>query len=679
MPDAVKTVGRYEVVRELGRGGMATVYLARQLDLDRFVALKELGAFHAADPSFAQRFIRESRVAGSLSHPSIVTVHEYFEHDGTPYIAMEFVAGGSLRPFVAGRMTLVQISGTLEAVLAGLAHAEHQGIVHRDLKPENLMVTQDGRVKIADFGIAKATTSMHTGSFVTATGVTVGTPAYMAPEQAMAQDVGPWTDLYSVGCIAFEMFVGRVPFHDSDAPMAILLRHINEPIPPVKSIDPAIDPAISDWIEALLVKDPGARTRSATEAWDAYEEIADRLLPRRWRREARLAERTGVPAAPEPAEQREPTEPPPAPAPFTPPPPDLPPGPLLPPVEGQFDDAAEATFVMSEAAAPAPPPPRGEPRRVRAGALIAAGVLVVAAIAAVVLLGGGGGGGGGGDGDTGGSSQTVEVPDRPNAMGAIGDRIWVSTRAGTVGFTPPSDRLVERGREATQGGRTISGDDRSLWIPVPEDRRVVQLDAKTGAPEKVGITTQGTPKALAVSPDSVYVSQTDGTQTWLRRYDRATGGVRSQPIPVPEGTQRIALRDVIWVLAQMPGRDQVIRYADNGTELGSTPVGEGATAISYGGGYFWITGAKDGSLTRLDPETHATKRFRVGGNPQNARYGLGAVWVTNPERHALQRVDPRTGDVKDYAAGPRPFSLAITDTGVWVGDTSENDVRFVEP
>src|SRR6478609_1084707 len=166
MPEVMKTVGRYEILREVGRGGMAMVYLARQTDLDRFVALKELGAFHASDPSFAQRFLRESRVAGSLSHPNIVTVHDYFEHDGPPYIA---------------RMNLAQIGGVLEGLLAGLTHGESHGIVHRDLKPENLMVTSDGRVKIADFGIAKATASAASGAFLTAKGTTVGTPAYMAP------------------------------------------------------------------------------------------------------------------------------------------------------------------------------------------------------------------------------------------------------------------------------------------------------------------------------------------------------------------------------------------------------------------------------------------------------------------------------------------------------------------
>src|SRR6266545_2533242 len=138
MPDVMKTVGRYEILRDIGRGGMAIVYLARQTDLARFVALKELGAFHAADPSFAERFLRESRLAGSLSHPNIVTVHDYFESDGTPYIAMEYVSGGSLRPHI-GHMSLTQVAGVLDGMLSALDYAEQHHVVHRDLKPENVM------------------------------------------------------------------------------------------------------------------------------------------------------------------------------------------------------------------------------------------------------------------------------------------------------------------------------------------------------------------------------------------------------------------------------------------------------------------------------------------------------------------------------------------------------------
>jgi hypothetical protein len=285
----MRKVGRYVILRELGSGGMATVYLAKQVDLDRLVALKELSVLRLKDPAFARRFLRESRVAGSLAHPNIVTVHDYFEVDGTPYIAMEYVSNGSLRPRI-GQLTPAQIGGVLAGVLAGLAHAERRGVVHRDLKPENLMVTDDGRVKITDFGIAKATSSVRTMAELTATGTTLGTPNYMAPEQAMGKEIGPWSDLYSLGIVAFEMLVGRVPFYDTQEPMAVLMRQAREPIPSVRSLCPDVDPAISDWVARLLVKDPARRTRSATAAWRELEEALIGALGPRWDRGAGLAE-----------------------------------------------------------------------------------------------------------------------------------------------------------------------------------------------------------------------------------------------------------------------------------------------------------------------------------------------------------------------------------------------------
>jgi serine/threonine protein kinase len=179
-----RRVGRYRILRVIGRGAMATVYLARQTDLVRDVALKELALFENAGPDVARRFLHEARLAGSFSHPNIVTVHDYLEHDGAPYIAMEYLPRGSLRPYV-GRMSLAQVGGVLEGLLGGLAHAEERGVVHRDLKPENIMVTSQGSVKIADFGIAKATSATQTGANLTTTGTTLGTPRYMSPERAM--------------------------------------------------------------------------------------------------------------------------------------------------------------------------------------------------------------------------------------------------------------------------------------------------------------------------------------------------------------------------------------------------------------------------------------------------------------------------------------------------------------
>jgi predicted Ser/Thr protein kinase len=311
-----RRVGRYEIISELGRGGMATVYLARQRDLDRLVALKELSALRQSDPAFTRRFLRESRLAGSLSHPNIVTVHDYFESHGTPYIAMEYVDGGSLRPHI-GHMALTQVVGVLEGMLSALDHAERHDIVHRDLKPENVLLTSDGRVKIADFGIAKATTSAHQRSLLTSTGMTVGTPNYMAPEQAMGQELGPSTDLYSLGVMAFEFFVGHVPFHDTEEPVAVLMRQVSDPIPPAHAVNAEVDEAISNWIGHLLVKEPADRIQSAGDAWDELEEIVITLVGARWRRSSRIL-----------APSRRPPDVPPGPA--TPPPSEAARPPLMP-------------------------------------------------------------------------------------------------------------------------------------------------------------------------------------------------------------------------------------------------------------------------------------------------------------------------------------------------------------
>ena len=161
------------------------------------------------------------------------------------------------------------------------------------------MVTADGRVKITDFGIAKASARIEEQERAPTSDVTVGTPAYMAPEQALGEPVGPWTDLYSLGIIAYEQLLGRVPFHDTDASDAMLLRHIKERIPSPASVDPGINQALSDWVSQLLVKDPGKRGSDPRMAWEQLEEIVIDLLGPRWRRHAQLLEPgVGAPRGP---------------------------------------------------------------------------------------------------------------------------------------------------------------------------------------------------------------------------------------------------------------------------------------------------------------------------------------------------------------------------------------------
>jgi tRNA A-37 threonylcarbamoyl transferase component Bud32 len=284
---AARTVGRYEILRQIGQGGMATVYLARQTGLDREVALKELDRFGVADQRvFTSRFVREAKLAGSLGHPNIVTVLDYFEHEGRPYIAMEYLEGGSLREYL-GDLSDTQVVGVLEGLLAGLTHAESRGIAHRDIKPENILVTGEGRVKLADFGIARAYNAAL--SVLTVAGTTVGTPRYMAPEQATGQQLSAATDLYAVGVVAYEMLVGHVPFDSDENALAIVWQHVNDPLPDPRAARPDLDPRLCRWLEELLAKDPTDRPPSAHAALDALEEIVLDMLGGRWRRDARLA------------------------------------------------------------------------------------------------------------------------------------------------------------------------------------------------------------------------------------------------------------------------------------------------------------------------------------------------------------------------------------------------------
>ena len=288
MPEVLKRVGRYDLLEVIGRGGAAVVYLAHQRDLQRHVALKELAPYQAADTSFAERFVEESRLAGSMNHANVVTVHEFFEDGGVPYIAMEYLPNGSLRQYI-GELSTAQIAGVLEGVLAGLSHGEAHGIVHRDLKPENLLVAADGRVKIADFGVARAYNQAPTRAVVTVAGTTIGTPDLHVARAGAGQRPDPATDLYSLGVVAWELLTGQVPFEETDTPG-------RRPLPPRPRADPVgahgrpeVDEGIAAWLGRMLAKAPEERFQSADEAWLELEEIVLELLGPRWRREARLA------------------------------------------------------------------------------------------------------------------------------------------------------------------------------------------------------------------------------------------------------------------------------------------------------------------------------------------------------------------------------------------------------
>src|SRR2546427_7834974 len=222
---------RYKVVRKLGAGGMADVYLAEDQELGRPVAIKILNDRHAQDDQFVERFRREAKNAASLSHPNIVSIYDRGEAEGSYYIAMEYLDGRTLKELLVrnGPPPIPIAIDYARQILSALAFAHRNGIVHRDIKPHNIVVGGDGRLKVTDFGIARSGASQ-----MTEVGSIVGTAQYLSPEQARGAPVDPRSDLYSLGIVLYEMLTGHVPF-TGDTPVEIAMKHLSQiPEPPSK-------------------------------------------------------------------------------------------------------------------------------------------------------------------------------------------------------------------------------------------------------------------------------------------------------------------------------------------------------------------------------------------------------------------------------------------------------------
>ncbi|MFF1814465.1 Stk1 family PASTA domain-containing Ser/Thr kinase [Streptomyces sp. NPDC058251] len=260
--------GRYELGQVLGRGGMAEVYLAHDTRLGRTVAVKTLRADLARDPSFQARFRREAQSAASLNHPAIVAVYDTGEDyiDGTsiPYIVMEYVDGSTLRELLhSGRKLLPERAMEMTiGILQALEYSHRNGIVHRDIKPANVMLTRNGQVKVMDFGIARA--MGDAGMTMTQTAAVIGTAQYLSPEQAKGEQVDARSDLYSTGCLLYELLTVRPPFI-GDSPVAVAYQHVREEAQPPSVFDPEITPEMDAIVLKALVKDPDYRYQSADE------------------------------------------------------------------------------------------------------------------------------------------------------------------------------------------------------------------------------------------------------------------------------------------------------------------------------------------------------------------------------------------------------------------------------
>ena len=288
-------LGNYDIVEEIGRGGMAVVYRAYQRSLNRHVAIKVLAPQLSFDQQFVKRFQREARAAAKLQHPNIVVIHDVAHQQGIYFLVMELLEGRTLKQLIEqkGSLSPERSARIVEQVASALDYAHQQGFVHRDIKPANIFVGKDDRTTLADFGIAKAASETQ---HLTRTGMLIGTPEYMSPEQAEGGEVDYRTDLYALGVVLYQMLAGRVPFQ-STTPHATLHAVIYEPPPPLRQLRPGLSSAVESVVMKSIAKQPAQRFQGGSEMVAALQA-------------ALAGQPTGALAAPPPR----PTAPPPRPA-----------------------------------------------------------------------------------------------------------------------------------------------------------------------------------------------------------------------------------------------------------------------------------------------------------------------------------------------------------------------------
>src|SRR5438270_1589651 len=261
-----RRIASYTLLEPIGHGGMAVVYRARQDSLDRTVAVKILGENLAASAEFMERFRREARTAANLRHPNVITVFDFGEDErGVPYLVLEYIEGPTLADLMDAGLDDERIPGLLTQIASGLDYAHARGVIHRDVKPGNVLLTDDGRAVLADFGLAWILEGAH----LTMVGGVIGTPEYMSPEQASGDPIDHRTDVYALGVVLFEMLAGERPF-TADTPIAVLLQHLQDPAPSVLIARPDLPRAVGDVIARALVKGPAERYASAGELARAF-------------------------------------------------------------------------------------------------------------------------------------------------------------------------------------------------------------------------------------------------------------------------------------------------------------------------------------------------------------------------------------------------------------------------
>jgi hypothetical protein len=637
-----------------GRGGMGVVYRARQLSLERTVALKVIAPALMEDAGIRRRFVRESKVAASIDHPNVIPVYYAGEEGGVAYIAMRYVAGEDLRALVRreGGLAPERAAGIGAQVGAALDAAHAAGLVHRDVKPANVLLGPGDHAYLTDFGLTKHVLSL---ADATQPGHWVGTLDFVAPEQIRGERVDARADVYALGCLLHFALTGAVPF-PRDNQEAKLWAHLSDPPPRVSAERPELPAAFDAVIARALAKDAEQRYPSAGDlgraalAAAAGEEIAQR-------------ERNVAVGAAAPVE-----------------------------VETQTGETAlktgreAGTVATPEATRPLPA------ERPSRRWLLPAGALAVAAAAAGLLFSGVLGDPPAPSPDTPAPTPpartevaaTIRIGQRPNAIAIGGGRVWVG-RFGhprLVAIDPATNKAIPR-LTPTVGIGTVDMvmGGGTLWVALARERRLVRLDPRTGRQQGAPIALPAPAVAVTYADGAPWVAL-DGAGTGIgdmvARIDPETGQITASD-QVLNGVVAIkAVRGAVWVLTGEFAR--LIELDPQGRRRSLIKLrGRDAGGLAYGAGAFWVTLSDFDQVAKVDLRTRNPAIVEVGSGPEGIVVQDGRAWVANRTASTVTQISTRTfrtvGDPIDVETNP--VKLASAPGAVWVTSVGGNAVQRI--
>ena len=627
-----QTIGQYRIVQKIGEGGMGAVYKADQPSIPRAVVIKVLGSGFAEYTDALDRFRRELDMITRLEHPHILPVYDYGEINGNPYIVMRYMTGGSLQDRLqSGGWTRSEGLRLLDQVALALDFAHDRGIIHRDLKPGNVLVDDAGNAYLADFGLAKSISGTQD---LTATGSTLGSPAYMSPEQARGEKLTRQSDIYAFAVLVYRVLSGRLPF-ESDTAWGFITAHLSEEPAPIRRFAPDLPPAVESVLADGLAKDPLARPDRATDLMASLH--------------AGLSGGAAIPASPSTSRSSQ--------------------------------AAVSGSAVSGSRAVPAP---RRRAPAWRLPAIVAAGavaLLVFGGIAAVVLYFGA-------TSLRGDTVTTYPVGDEPRALLFDGDSLWVANFFGNSLTKLSVSGCGTSGEGCGENLGTFDVDDlpvalafdgESLWVASSLEQTVSAVNPGSG---EVGARhlLPHVPSALAWDGQSLWSANAiDGSVTQIARDGRILADIDVGLAPAAiafDGTS-------LWVIDQ-EGRSLVRIDPDGAQVQESIALDSEPISMALDGSDLWIGLGDTGEVIQLDPENPtAPRRIDLGSSPAALFFDGDQLWAAAPGAGEVYRIDPVTAQIVDtIAIDGYPVALLTVSCGpdcraLWTANQTGDSVSRV--